>query len=483
MGTLDFPAVGRMLATPPRARWVRGAALTTGCLALAALTLTLPSVPSYDPWAWLVWGREVLAGDLHTATGPSWKPLPILFTAPFSLFGDAAPALWLVVARAGAFGALIAAAAVGGRLAGRLGAALGGGLLLFVPGLRGPVWLGSSEGILILCVLGAVDRHLAGRFGQAFALGVAAGLLRPEAWPFVGAYGLWLLAREPGRRGWIAAGLALLPALWLLPELWGSGSLWRGAERAQMPGPDAPALAARPALALLENAVAATHVVVAVGLLAGLAMVMLRRAPGEALEPAFWLAALGLGWLALVAVMTELGFSGIERYLLAPFAIAHVLAGAGLAWTSAALSRPLRRPKLGIGVTCLFAAVAMVAVARGVALDAPGTVNGLAREAAVTEDLDNAIARAGGERRLEACGSLHASLLLTSAVAWKLNLHLEEVTAAPRVPGVVMRARLLLDEPIDPPANALAGAPGRRIIARTKYWEVEAACHGLDGAS
>ena len=45
---------------------------------------------------------------LNTVDGPSWKPLPVLFTAPFSLFGDdAAPALWLLVARGGSLGALL----------------------------------------------------------------------------------------------------------------------------------------------------------------------------------------------------------------------------------------------------------------------------------------------------------------------------------------------------------------------------------------
>jgi hypothetical protein len=33
--------------------------LIAACLALASLSLLLPSEPSYDPWAWLVWGREL----------------------------------------------------------------------------------------------------------------------------------------------------------------------------------------------------------------------------------------------------------------------------------------------------------------------------------------------------------------------------------------------------------------------------------------
>ena len=71
-------------------------------LVIAALSLLIPSTPSYDPWSWLVWGREVAHLDLQTTGGPTWKPLPVIFTTVFSLFGKAAPDLWLVVARAGA---------------------------------------------------------------------------------------------------------------------------------------------------------------------------------------------------------------------------------------------------------------------------------------------------------------------------------------------------------------------------------------------
>src|SRR5215208_476159 len=97
------PARARAKAGP--AGWSHGAqiaAIIAGCLAVAALSLLLPSTPTYDPWAWVLWGREIVHVDLVTEGGPSWKPFPILFTAPFSLFGqDIAPYLWLWVARAG----------------------------------------------------------------------------------------------------------------------------------------------------------------------------------------------------------------------------------------------------------------------------------------------------------------------------------------------------------------------------------------------
>src|ERR1700728_3159853 len=71
-------------------------------LAVSAFTLTYASTPSYDPWSWLVWGREILHRNFHIAGGTSWKPLPVIFTTFFSLFGSAQPNLWLLVGRAGA---------------------------------------------------------------------------------------------------------------------------------------------------------------------------------------------------------------------------------------------------------------------------------------------------------------------------------------------------------------------------------------------
>src|SRR5215208_4128799 len=84
------------------------------CLALGAVSLLLPSEPSYDPWAWMVWGRELTLLQLDTKGGPSFKPLPVLVTAvvsPLSKVDDGIPpALWLMIARAGGL-----PAAAGGR--------------------------------------------------------------------------------------------------------------------------------------------------------------------------------------------------------------------------------------------------------------------------------------------------------------------------------------------------------------------------------
>src|SRR5919109_603192 len=95
-------ADGHRAAADRAPRFVSMWWVVAGCLAVAAPTLILPTTPTYDPWAWILWGREIVHLDLTTTGGPSWKPLPMFFTIPFSLFGlHTAPYLWLCVARAG----------------------------------------------------------------------------------------------------------------------------------------------------------------------------------------------------------------------------------------------------------------------------------------------------------------------------------------------------------------------------------------------
>src|SRR4051812_35843412 len=96
------------------------AAPLLACLALAALSLLLLQQPSYDPTAWLIWGRELTHSTLSMLGGPSWKPLPVAFTALFALAGSsAAPLLWLLVARTGGFLAVVLMVRVARQLGGR----------------------------------------------------------------------------------------------------------------------------------------------------------------------------------------------------------------------------------------------------------------------------------------------------------------------------------------------------------------------------
>ena len=192
---------------------------------------------------------------LVTTGGPTWKPLPVIFTTLFAPFGAAAPDLWLIVARAGGIMAVGLGAVAAVRLArsdapGRAPAVIAGALalagLLTLYQYVSSVLQGESEGLLAALVLLAILRFFDGAPRQALLLGFAAALVRPETWPFLALYGAWLWRRDPDSRALTLALFALIGALWFLPELWGSGSLLRGVRWAQNPRQGSPALSSCP---------------------------------------------------------------------------------------------------------------------------------------------------------------------------------------------------------------------------------------------
>ncbi len=285
--TTDFPAT----ATPPSqgvGRWARTSAgpwlsdrafyigLIVVALVIGGLSLLVPSTPSYDPWAWLVWGREIIHINLHTTGGPTWKPLPVVFTTIFALFGKAQPDLWLVIARAGAFAAVVMVFRLSYRLTRQIGsfftkpAGATDGLLAILPAvLAGAIAalglalsggyvssnaLGYSEGLATAVVLIAAERHLSGKPRQAFAVGFLAALDRPEIWLFWGPYGLWLFWKDEGARKLVIGLFVLIPILWFLPEYWGSGHFLRGVTRAQHVRSNSLALAKCPFCSELKDA-------------------------------------------------------------------------------------------------------------------------------------------------------------------------------------------------------------------------------------
>ncbi len=68
------------------------ALLVIAAVAAASLLAFRPA-PGYDPWTWLLWGREVAGGGLSTVGGPAFKPLPVAICALLAPLGGAAP--WL----------------------------------------------------------------------------------------------------------------------------------------------------------------------------------------------------------------------------------------------------------------------------------------------------------------------------------------------------------------------------------------------------
>src|SRR4051795_4181377 len=253
-------------------------ALGAACLAVGALSLLAPTTPTYDPWAWLIWGREVLHLNLDTHFGPSWKPLPVALTTIFALVPGAAPALWVAVARAGALAAIVLAF----RVARRLGGGVAGGALAAVSLAISTDFLrfaavGDSEGLLVALLLAALELHLAGRRRAALWAGFGAALLRPESWPFVGLYAVWLAWREPRLRRLVAGMTIAGAALWFGPELWGSGNALRAGQRARDPNPNALAFAKHPALEVVKRFDSMMPLVAEIGAAVALVTAAVRR--------------------------------------------------------------------------------------------------------------------------------------------------------------------------------------------------------------
>jgi len=433
------------------------------CVALAALTLLAPSAPTYDPWAWIVWGREILHLELSTTGGPSWKPLPVAFTTVFALFGSAAPTLWVLVARAGAFYGVLAAFRLGRRLGGVPAGAAGAAGLLLAPWYIRNGALGNSEGLQVAFALAAIERHLAGKRRVAFALALGLGMLRPEAWAFVGLYGLWLLWTDRRSIWLVAVGLASLPVLWLAPEKWGSDDWLRAAHRAQQPVGNSAAFSSNPTVEVLRDGAA----MLTPPVWAGLALLALLAVRSRDRVVAI-LVAVAAGWVLLVAVMTANGYSGNQRYLIVPAALVIVLAAIG-AGRAVALLGPRTTLAAGALTAALVAAFAIPPANR-----LERVLNGTTYQARLIDELGPLVASAGGAAKLRACGHAYSGAYLVPAVAWHLNVHTIEVGFQPAgPPAVVFRSQTTRSSSPVPPLGALSSA---HTIAKSDRWRIVGTC-------
>jgi hypothetical protein len=513
-------------------------ALGALALVIAALSLLIPSTPSYDPWSWLVWGREIVHLKLQTTGGPTWKPLPVIFTTVFALFGKAAPDLWLVVARAGAVMAVVMVFKVAARVTHQLGSAskdaggawalgpsllaalIAAGSLVVSRGFISDNALGYSEGLMTALVLIAIDRHLDGERRQAFIVGFAAALDRPELWLFWGPYGLYLFWKDPGARKLVIALFALIPVLWFLPEYWGSGHFFRGVNRAQHPRSNSPAFAKCPFCTELTKHAWPT-LLLRVKLIAGLAMAAAafglwraRRSwliggPREMLQRGFEndaqraqftliaIGAAGLGWWVLIGILTQAGFSGNDRYLVLGAALVAIAGGAGWGWGAHTVAGLVRRlsasrgrpaaPALAAGGGALLAAVVFMATPPwigGHVVDVQATHRALVYQARLREDMTNAVAKLGGPGKVLACGTVMTEGFQVPMLAWTLGVHTLQiesstlpVSSLPDPPNVIFQTRAQRHAHLLP----IVGDPSKgryRLVTHVRTFRVYSNCAG-----
>jgi hypothetical protein len=388
-------------------------------LALGALSLLMPSAPTTDAWGWILWGRELADLRLDTAVGgvPSWKPLPVLFTSLFSLAGGAAPALWLVVARAGGVLAIVLAYRLGARLAGPVAGGIGSLALLSIPGFLRGIAHGYADALVVALVLWAVERHLDGHRRQAFVLGFLAALGRPEAYALLAGYGIVLWLGRSAGRALVTALLAAAPLLWLGGDWWGSGDPFHAGEVARVNLDSTGRPLWIELVGVPPDQLGAPLVILA----AAAVFIGARRAERATLV----LAAVAAAWIVLVVVLAAAGYPALRRFLIPPVALLCPLAGAGaVRVVEAARRRATRLAVAGL----LIAAVAPFLLAH-LDHDSRQLAEATTR-ARLQDDIPHAIQRAGGPARVLA----HGRPVLPygygwnrGALAWWLDVPLRRV--------------------------------------------------------
>ncbi|HEY3771891.1 MAG TPA: hypothetical protein VGL69_02770 [Solirubrobacteraceae bacterium] len=475
------------------------------CVALAVLSwATLPTVPSYDPFSWIVWGREVVVPHLafFVGGGPSWKPLPFGFTVIYALFGSAAPALWVITARIGGLLGWVAAWRLAARLCpGRWGLVAGAiavGGLLTTQDYGYYFMRGASEPGLVACTLWAIDRLLEGRRGSAFWLLIAASLIRPEWWPYTVAFGSWLSVR--GGAWWqswrgrtvVMGGLLLIPLGWFGPPWLGGDDPLLAAHNAALYngqlGPD-------PLRAVIGRAVdiqiwpllAAAFLFVV-----WVVVVDIRR---RATSTRGWvIGVLGafvcIWWVEVIVMTIWLGYPGLERFFLPAAAVVCVLGGTGIGGVGRAVSGSVRdrgRPEIVAAVAGGMVVAAMVAGSVLVSRGAVDLLLGAEGQAALAQrtlnGLSSSVAAAGGRRAVLPCSSSFAAVNHSAqpALAWDLRVTLQRVGSAMTRPGVDFIG----------PADIATGIPAAidpelvrdRVVARRGAWTAVALDRGGGGGS
>ena len=384
--------------------------------------------PGFDPYGWLVWGRQTVAGNLDTNAAPSWKPLPFLFTAPYGLFGRYQLWLWMVTALA----VSLAGAVFAGRIAYRLtardsdrrypayaAAAFAAAGYFGLSSYWHYMLSAQSDPMIVALCLAAIDCHLSGRYRWAWVLGALASLGRPEVWLFLGLYSIWAWLRVPSMRWLIGGGIVLLVVLWFgIPALT-SRSPFVAASNALGSGRR---LRSDRVFGTIGRFLGLNPAAIELTALLAVAVAAVRRD-----RVTLALAAGVCAWVIVEIAFSLHGWPGLGRYMFEPAAVLIALAGVGIG--NLLVQAPRISRVAGWAGVALVAVIVLALVPPAVtrARSEHHDIVGQRTRTAQINKLTGTISRLGGAARLRACGEPLTRLEYQTILAWNLHVNVARV--------------------------------------------------------
>jgi hypothetical protein len=440
-----------------------------GIIVLSAIIVRAGDMrPGYDPYGWLIWGYQTLHLKLNLGGAPSWKPLPLLFTVPYALFGHFSLWLWMVTAEAVSFAGSVFAARIAYRvvnptsdparrhryaaIAAAIFAAVG--MYVIQDNINGTldsylhyVFSVQTDPMIVTAVLAAIDFHINGHRRWVIVMLLLGSLGRPEVWPVLGLYGLWCWVNRPDMRIFLAVCAFLLVFLWFgVPTITNgrpfvAGDLAQGSPRELHQNKIIGTIDRFKTLNLWPVWVFALTAIAWAGYrlrssgvrLGGIRLRGLRTALGDdSITPAARternndLLVLGLTvgiiiWLVVEIAFALHGWPAVPRYIFPPAVVAVVLGGIGFGWVLREIPLRLRVPTWsGVAVAGLLVlAIVPGAIARG-RNEHKDVVHEQARTVQINR-LAATISRVGGRDAVLRCGKPVTNVEFVSILAWMVH--------------------------------------------------------------
>jgi hypothetical protein len=391
--------------------------------------------PGYDPFGWLVWGYQSIHFSLNLGGAPSWKPLPLLLTFPYAIFGVHDELwLWMVSAVAISLSGCLFTGRIAYRLIGvrdgnrwpaLIGAVFAGAGLLGISDYMHILLSVQSDTIIVTLFVAAWDAYLSGRPRLAFVLGCLGGIGRPEVWSTLAPYTVYLWIKRPDTRKLLIGGWVFILFMWF-----GIPTITNGrpfiAYQLALRSPRA--VVGNKIIGSFHRFTGLTYLPVQLAALFALVVAWVRRD---------W-RVLAVGASAVLYVLTETaldlkGLPGQPRYIFEAAALEIALSGVAVGWLLIEF-RTATRTAIRIGAVVLAAAAVLPMVPAAVArmrFEHKDLAHERDRTLGINQ-LQALINHIGGAKRIDYCGHPVTNTEYASMTALFTHLNVGDVGYLPK---------------------------------------------------